>query len=79
MQNTMKFAVSRIVKNEETVLTLFEANQKEAAVSYGEQAAREYSTGLIIVFKAAFTTEGNRADNRVRLYEGLECGESCFS
>lgn len=72
MQNTMKFAVARIVKNEENILKLFEENQKEETLAYGQQAAKGYDTGLICVIKAAFTPEGERADNRYRLYEAYE-------
>lgn len=75
MQNTMKFAVSRVVGDEETILKLFEGNQKDAAVSCAKQAAKEYPTGLIVLFQAAFTPEGSRADERMRMYEAYRCGK----
>ena len=72
MQNTMKFAVAHMLGDEVTILKLFEEDQKEAAMAYGQQAAQEYDTGLICLIKAAFTPEGERADDRYRLYEAYE-------
>ncbi len=72
MQNTMKFAVARMLGDDVTILKLFDGDRKEEAKAYGQQAAQKYDTGLICVIKAAFTPEGERADDRYRLYEAYE-------
>lgn len=75
MQNTIKFAVTRVVGDDETILKLFKETQLEEARAYGKQAAHNYNTGLITLFKAAFAPDGTRADDRFRLYDCYRCGK----
>lgn len=78
MQNKTerKFVVSHLVGDEETILRLFEPEQRQQALDFAKTVTGDYHRGLICVFTADFLTGTmERADGSLRLYDGFRCGK----
>ena len=79
MQNEteMKFAVSHLVGDEETILRLFGPEQKQQALCFARAVVKDYDRGLVCVFTAVFRAGTmERVDDGLRLYDGFRCGNS---
>lgn len=70
--NTMKFAVTRIVGNEETIIRTFPEEEKQNAIEYGREIAKGNISGVIACIKALFDENDNRADNKCWIFEVWE-------
>lgn len=71
-ENTMyerKFAIIRVVGNNETVLKYFEENEKEEAKAYGAEIAKTNTEGVIVCELARFDNDGNKKNNESRVFE----------
>ena len=67
--NTMRFAVTQIIGNDETVIRTFPEKEKQKAIEYGKMTAERNSNGVIACIKALFGDNNNRADNKCQVYE----------
>ena len=67
--NTIKFAVTHIVGNEETIIKTFPGEEKQKAIEYGIEIAKDNTSGVIACIKALFDDNNNRADNKCQVYE----------
>ena len=70
--NTMKFAVTHIVGNEETNIKTFPEEEKQNAIEYGRETAKGNTSGVIACIKALFDENDNRADNKCWIFEVWE-------
>ena len=70
--NTMKFAVTHIVGNEETIIRTFPENEKQQAIEYGKMTAESNVRGVIACIKALLDENDNRADNKCWIFEVWE-------
>ena len=70
--NTMKFAVTRIVGNEKTIIRTFPEEEKQNAIEYGREIAKGNISGVIACIKALFDENDNRADNKCWIFEVWE-------
>ncbi len=64
-----KFVVLRVVGNDEAVLKIFGEDDKEAALAYGESAAKENTAGTIACIRAWFDAAGQRRDDIMEIFE----------
>ena len=70
--NTMRFAVTHIVGNEETIIKTFPEEEKQKAIEYGREIAKGNTSGIIACIKALFDENNNRADNKCWIFEVWE-------
>ena len=70
--NTMKFAVTHIAGNEETIIRTFPETEKQQAIDYGRMTAESNVRGVITCIKALFDENDNRVDNRCWIFEVWE-------
>ena len=64
-----KFVVLRVVGNDETVLKIFGNDEKEAALAYGESAAKENTAGTVACIRAWFDAAGHWRDDIMEIFE----------
>lgn len=69
---TMRFAVTHIMGNDETVIRTFPEEEKQQAIEYGKIASESKVNGVIACIKALFDDNNNRADNKCLVYEVWE-------
>ena len=66
---TRKIAVTRTIKNDETVLRVFSTKQKQEALDYGESAAKSNAEGVIACIEAASDENGKINNKDCRVYK----------
>ncbi len=69
-----KFVVLRVVGNDETVLKIFDDDEKDAAIAYGESVARENTIGTIACIRAWFDAAGQKRDDIMEIFEAWKAG-----
>lgn len=64
-----KFAVTRVVENDETILKFFMEDEKEAAKVFGTEIAKKNSKGVIICLLAWFDEKNHIKNNEREIFE----------
>ena len=64
-----KFAIIKTVGNDEKTLKYFNEDEKEKAIAYGAEIAKENKEGTISCALGYFDTRGRMAANIRRVYE----------
>ena len=64
-----KFAITRTVGNDETILKYFDEDEKAEALAYGADVAKENSEGVIACILARFDEDGNKENNECAVFE----------
>ncbi|MCD7828052.1 MAG: DUF4205 domain-containing protein [Clostridiales bacterium] len=66
-----KFAVIRVVGNDEEVLKVFD-DDKQAALAYGAEIAKNNTDGVIACVQAFFNEENKMCTSQFRVFEVWE-------
>ena len=66
---TKKFAVTRCVGNDDTVLKFFDENDKQGAIAYGSEVAKTNTQGVITCVLGLYDEDGRLKDNECRVFE----------
>lgn len=64
-----RFAITRTIGNNVTVLKSFDKDCKEKALAYGAEVAKSNTEGSICCVLALFNDEGKMYHNDVRIFE----------
>lgn len=64
-----RFAITRVVGNDEKLLKSFDETCKEEALAYGAEVAKNNTEGAINCLLAPFTDDGKMIGNTVRVFE----------
>lgn len=64
-----KFAVTKIVDNDEKILKFFGEDEKTSALTYGAEVAKENTNGVISCILAWFDEGGNRKNGECEVFE----------
>ena len=64
-----KFAVTKVVGNDETILKFFKENEKEAAKAYGAEVAKNNSQGVISCILAWFDENNHIRNGECEVFE----------
>lgn len=63
-----RFAITRTVGNDEVVLKHFGENKKEAAMTYGAEAAKDNTEGIISCILTMIDTKSGKMSSVCRVY-----------
>ncbi|MGN0441628.1 MAG: hypothetical protein ACI4FO_02890 [Acutalibacteraceae bacterium] len=64
-----KFAVTRVIGNDEVVLKLFGEDEKSAAIAYGAEIAKHNTSGVIACVQGVFDIERRKMSASSRVFE----------
>ena len=64
-----KFAILKIVGNDEKILKYFGEDDKATALAYGEEAAKKKTEGVISCVLAEFDENGNKKNGECEVFE----------
>ena len=67
-----KFAVTRVVENDETILKFFKEDEKEAAKAYGAEVAKNNPQDVIACFLAWFDEKNQVINGEREVFEVWE-------
>ena len=69
---TRKFAVTKCVGDNEEILKYFAEDEKDKALAYGAEIAKENTEGVITCIRAMFDEDGNIKGREARVFEVWE-------